>query len=134
MRGVNIGTNQPGFQKVVFENITDVHAGGAHIEVATADRFKVTGETHVIPAGALVGRQTLPDGTFKLVKITAGASGAEATFDVTPLGLVHFDVLVDDMPSVAIVLGGTVRIDALPEDEMLNWESLAKALPKITFI
>lgn len=134
MRGVNIGLNSVGFQKVVFENVVDVHAGGAHIDVASADRFKVVGETHVIPAGSLVGRQTLPDGTFKIVKITAGATGAEATFDVVPLGLVHFDVLVDAMPLVAIVLSGTVRIDALPEDEMENWESLAKALPRITFI
>ena len=153
----NVTTSgESGFQKVVFENTVDILAGGAHIDPASATQFATT---KVIPAGTLVGVKE-NDGMHKIVAITAtysatplvgvkendgmhkivaitdadGEGGNPVTYSATPLGLTHFDVVLDDMPFVAVVLSGTVRIDALPDAEKANWKDISAKLPRITFV
>ena len=131
----NVTTSgEAGFQKVVFENTVDILAGGVQIDPTSATKY-ASNDPKVIPAGTLVGRKGT-GGLSKIVAITVTGTAPNTTtnFDVEPLGLTHFDVLLDDMPLVAVVLSGTVRIDALPDDEKANWKAISTKLPRLTFV
>lgn len=116
-----------GVQKVVFENVIDVFAGGVHIDPDSATKY-ATSDPKVIPAGTLIGRKEV-GGLHEIVTFDV-----DGELEATPLGLTHFDVMLDDMPLAAVVLSGTVRVEALPDDEQENWEKIAAKLPRITFV
>lgn len=126
---------EAGIQKVVFESVIDVFAGGVQIDPASATKY-ASSDPKVIPAGTLVGRKGTSDGLHKIVAITTTGTAPNITtnFDVELLGLTHFDVALDDMPLAAVVLSGTVRVEALPNDEQKNWKAIAAKLPRITFV
>lgn len=113
-----------GSQKVVWENVVDILAGGVHVSNATTTLFPDS----VIPAGTLVSEKQ-SDGTHKVVTVTAGNP---ATFDFEPLGMTHFDIALDDMPYPAIVLSGTFRKEAAPENVSENWADISPKIPRIT--
>lgn len=117
----NITETNYGSQIVVWENAVDVLAGGVHISNATTTLFP----NGVIPAGTLISEKQ-SDGTHKVASYNTDA------FDFAPLGMTHFDVSLDDMPLVAVVLSGTVRKDALPAKEQGEWEQIKAVLPRIT--
>lgn len=134
MKGVNIGNNVPGFQKVVFESEVEFLAGGAYIDPLSATFLQVAGETKVIPAGSLVGVKDA-DGVHEIIEVTAGAgAGDPATFSGEILGFVHRDILLDDMPQASVLLSGTVRKEALPEPYLLLVDEIAKKMPRFTFV
>ena len=134
MKNVTFGT-EAGIQKVVFENVIDVFAGGGMLDVTSATKY-ASSEPKVIPAGSLIGRKSTADGTHKIVAITTTGTAPNITtnFNVEPLGLTQFDVPFDDQPLINIVLSGTVRVEALPDDEQKNWKAIALKLPRITFV
>lgn len=127
-------TGTQGFQKVVFENVVDTLAGGLILDVK-----KVDYPDGYVPEGTLVGRDPLT-GIGKVVEITAGDPGAEppteTTFSVKPLGLTHRASEVSDGNTYAngVVISGTARIKALPDDEKANAAAIATALPRITLV
>lgn len=133
MKKLSIGDNQSGFQKVVWDHVSDVLAGGVHIDPTSLTGY--TEEPKYIPAGTLISvRQS--DGMHKVVTITAGATEDDpATFgDLELLGMLHFDVPIDDMPLGAVVLAGTARKDALPEDEAAAWGTIKTILTRISAV
>ncbi|MDQ8748397.1 hypothetical protein [Elizabethkingia miricola] len=124
-----IKTQSYGSQKVVWDHAIDILTGGVFIDKTSVAKYT----DGVIPAGTLISVKQ-PDGTHKAVTITDadGEGGNPATFDLDPLGLTHFDIPIDDMPLAAVVLSGTLRVDALPDMERLNWKEISKKLPRIT--
>ena len=113
-----------GFKKVLFENIVDVLAGGAHIDPDSATAFESAG---VIPAGTLIS--TLDSGTGYHSVVAIGTS-----LDSTALGLLAEDLPLDDMPLANIVLSGTVRTAALPSAETSGIALVKAALTRFTFV
>lgn len=132
MKNVETNVGNVGFQKVVFENVGDVLAGGVQIQAASLTRFATD---KIVPAGTLIGVKET-DGTHKAVVITDanGPTQSGETFDVVPLGFTHFDVPVEDMTLAAVVLSGVIRIDALPTAEKDAWKSISAKLPRFTFV
>lgn len=117
-------SDKAGRQIVVFDQLDVTYPGGVYINPTTAKERFTDG---VIPAGTLVMPDT--NGTFKIVKetlTTANTAGA--------LGLTAHDVVIDDIPLVAVVMAGTARIDALPDKEKAGVAFLRTALPRISFI
>ena len=117
-------SDKAGRQIVVFDQLDVTYPRGVYINPTTAKERFTDG---VIPAGTLVMPDT--NGTFKIVKetlTTANTAGA--------LGLTAHDVVIDDIPLVAVVMAGTARIDALPDKEKAGVAFLRTALPRISFI
>ena len=117
-------SDKAGRQIVVFDQLDVTYPGGVHIDPTTAKERFTDG---VIPAGTLVMPNT--NGTFKIVNetlTTANTAGA--------LGLTAHDIVIDDMPLVAVVMAGTARKDALPDKEKVGVAFLRTALPRISFI
>ena len=80
-----------------------------------------------MPAGTLVMPDT--DGAFKIVNETFSAANTAGA-----VGLTAHDVVIDDIPLVAVVMAGTARKEALPDKEKEGVAYLRTALPRISFI
>lgn len=117
-------SEKAGRQIVVFDQLDVTYPGGVYINPTTAKARFTDG---VIPAGTLVMPDT--DGTFKIVNETLSAANTAGA-----LGLTAHDVVIDDIPLVAVVMAGTARIDALPDKEKAGVAFLRTALPRISFI
>lgn len=117
-------SEKAGRQIVVFDQLDVTYPGGVYINPTTAKARFTDG---VIPAGTLVMPDT--DGTFKIVNETLSAANIAGA-----LGLTAHDVVIDDIPLVAVVMAGTARIDALPDKEKAGVAFLRTALPRISFI
>lgn len=117
-------SEKAGRQIVVFDQLDVTYPGGVYINPTTAKERFTDG---VIPAGTLVMPDT--NGTFKIVKETLSVSNTAGA-----IGLTAHDVVIDDIPLVAVVMAGTARIDALPDKEKAGVAFLRTALPRISFI
>lgn len=117
-------SDKAGRQIVVFDQLDVTYPGGVYINPTTAKARFTDG---VIPAGTLVMPDT--DGIFKIVNETLSAANIAGA-----LGLTAHDVVIDDIPLVAVVMAGTARIDALPDKEKAGVAYLRTALPRISFI
>lgn len=120
---IQIQKNTAGKQIVVFDAIDSTVIGGKHLDKTLANTRFPDG---IIPAGTVVVEGT--NGMVKVINV--------ALTDVLVAGcwgLTSADVAVDDFPLVAIVNGGTARIDALPALEKTGIAFLKSALPKISF-
>ena len=117
-------SDKAGRQIVVFDQLDVTYPGGGYINPTTAKARFTDG---VIPAGTLVMPDT--DGIFKIVNETLSAANIAGA-----LGLTAHDVVIDDIPLVAVVMAGTARIDALPDKEKAGVAYLRTALPRISFI
>lgn len=123
MKQVQI-SDEAGRQIVVFDQLDVTYPGGVYIDPTTAKERFTDG---VIPAGTLLVPHT--DGTFKVVNETLSQTNTAGA-----LGLTAHDVVIDDMPLVAVVMAGTARKDALPDKEKAGVAFLRTALPRISFI
>lgn len=123
MKQVQI-SEKAGRQIVVFDQLDVTYPSGVHIEPTIAKARFIDG---IIPAGTLV----IPDtnGMFKVVNETLSQANTAGA-----LGLTAHDVVIDDMPLVAVVMAGTARKDALPDKEKAGVAFLRTALPRISFI
>lgn len=117
-------SDKAGRQIVVFDQLDVTYPGGVYIDPTTAKARFTDG---VIPAGTLVMPDT--DGTFKIVNETLSAANTAGA-----LGLTAHDVVIDDIPLVAVVMAGTARKEALPDKEKAGVAFLRTALPRISFI
>nr|DAK37190.1 MAG TPA: hypothetical protein [Caudoviricetes sp.] len=117
-------SDKAGRQIVVFDQLDVTYPGGVYIDPTTAKARFTDG---VIPAGTLVMPDT--NGTFKVVNETLSQTNTAGA-----LGLTAHDVVIDDIPLVAVVMAGTARIDALPDKEKAGVAFLRTALPRISFI
>lgn len=117
-------SDKAGRQIVVFDQLDVTYPGGVYIDPTTAKARFTDG---VIPAGTLV----MPDsnGTFKVVNETLSQTNTAGA-----LGLTAHDVVIDDIPLVAVVMAGTARKEALPDKEKAGVAFLRTALPRISFI
>lgn len=123
MKQVQI-SDKAGRQIVVFDQEDATYPGGVQIDPTTAKARFTDG---VVPAGTLLVPHT--DGTFKVVNETLSQTNTAGA-----LGLTAHDVVIDDMPLVAVVMAGTARKDALPDKEKAGVAFLRTALPRISFI
>ena len=123
MKQVQI-SDKAGRQIVVFDQEDATYPGGVQIDPTTAKARFTDG---VVPAGTLLVPHT--DGTFKVVNETLSQTNTAGA-----LGLTAHDVVIDDMPLVAVVMAGTARKDALPDKEQAGVAFLRSALPRISFI
>ena len=123
MKQVQI-SEKAGRQIVVFDQLDVTYPSGVHIEPTIAKARFIDG---IIPAGTLVMPDT--NGMFKVVNETLSQTNT-----VGALGLTAHDVVIDDMPLVAVVMAGTARKDALPDKEKAGVAFLRTALPRISFI
>ncbi|WP_298824501.1 hypothetical protein [uncultured Capnocytophaga sp.] len=123
MKQVQI-SDKAGRQIVVFDQEDATYPGGVYIDPTTAKARFTDG---VIPAGTLVVPNT--DGTFKVVNETLSQANTAGA-----VGLTAHDVVIDDMPLVAVVMAGTARKEALPDKEKAGVAFLRTALPRISFI
>ncbi|EJU32223.1 hypothetical protein [Capnocytophaga sp. CM59] len=117
-------SDKAGRQIVVFDQLDVTYPGGVYIDPTTAKARFTDG---VIPAGTLVMPDT--DGTFKIVNETLSAANTAGA-----VGLTAHDVVIDDIPLVAVVMAGTARKEALPDKEKAGVAFLRTALPRISFI
>ena len=117
-------SDKAGRQIVVFDQLDVTYPGGVYINPTTAKARFTDG---VIPAGTLVMSDT--DGAFKIVNETLSAANTAGA-----LGLTAHDVVIDDIPLVAVVMAGTARKEALPDKEKEGVAYLRTALPRISFI
>lgn len=117
-------SDKAGRQIVVFDQLDVTYPGGVYINPTTAKARFTDG---VIPAGTLVMTDT--DGTFKIVNETLSAANTAGA-----VGLTAHDVVIDDIPLVAVVMAGTARKEALPDKEKEGVAYLRTALPRISFI
>ena len=117
-------SDKAGRQIVVFDQLDVTHPGGVYIDPTTAKARFTDG---VIPAGTLVMPDT--NGTFKVVNETLSQTNTAGA-----VGLTAHDVVIDDIPLVAVVMAGTARKDALPDKEKAGVAFLRTALPRISFI
>ena len=117
-------SDKAGRQIVVFDQLDVTYPGGVYIDPTTAKARFTDG---VIPAGTLVMPDT--NGTFKVVNETLSQ-----TTTAGAVGLTAHDVVIDDIPLVAVVMAGTARKDALPDKEKAGVAFLRTALPRISFI
>ena len=123
MKQVQI-SDKAGRQIVVFDQEDATYPGGVQIDPTTAKARFTDG---VVPAGTLLVPHT--DGTFKVVNETLSQTNTAGA-----LGLTAHDVVIDDMPLVAVIMAGTARKDALPDKEKPGVAFLRTALPRISFI
>lgn len=123
MKQVQI-SDKAGRQIVVFDQEDATYPGGVQIDSTSAKARFTNG---VVPAGTLLVPHT--DGTFKVVNETLSQTNIAGA-----LGLTAHDVVIDDMPLVAVVMAGTARKDALPDKEKAGVAFLRTALPRISFI
>ena len=123
MKQVQI-SDKAGRQIVVFDQVDATYPGGVQIDPTTVKARFTDG---VVPAGTLLMPHT--DGTFKVVNETLSQTNTAGA-----LGLTAHDVVIDDMPLVAVVMAGTARKDALPDKEKAGVALLRTALPRISFI
>ena len=117
-------SDKAGRQIVVFDQLDVTYPGGVYIDPTTAKARFTDG---VIPAGTLVMPDT--NGTFKVVNETLSQTNTAGA-----VGLTAQDVVIDDMPLVAVIMAGTARKDALPDKEKAGVAFLRTALPRISFI
>lgn len=117
-------SDKAGRQIVVFDQLDVTYPGGVYIDPTTAKARFTDG---VIPAGTLVMPDT--NGTFKVVNETLSQTNTAGA-----VGLTAHDVVIDDIPLVAVVMAGTARKDALPDKEKAEVAFLRTALPRISFI
>ena len=117
-------SDKAGRQIVVFDQLDVTYPGGVYIDTTTAKARFTDG---VIPAGTLVMPDT--NGTFKVVNETLSQTNTAGA-----VGLTAHDVVIDDIPLVAVVMAGTARKDALPDKEKAGVAFLRTALPRISFI
>ena len=117
-------SDKAGRQIVVFDQLDVTYPGGVYIDPTTAKARFTDG---VIPAGTLVMPDT--NGTFKVVNETLSQTNTAGA-----VGLTAHDVVIDDIPLVAVVMAGTARKDALPDKEKAGVTFLRTALPRISFI
>ena len=117
-------SDKAGRQIVVFDQEDATYPGGVQIDPTTAKARFTDG---VVPAGTLLVPHT--DGTFKVVNETLSQTNTAGA-----LGLTAHDVVIDDMPLVAVIIAGTARKDALPDKEKAGVAFLRTALPRISFI
>lgn len=123
MKQVQI-SDKAGRQIVVFDQEDATYPGGVQIDPTSAKARFTNG---VVPAGTLLVPHT--DGTFKVVNETLSQTNTAGA-----LGLTAHDVVIDDMPLVAVVMAGTARKDALPDKEKAGVAFLRTSLPRISFI
>lgn len=123
MKQVQI-SEKAGRQIVVFDQLDVTYPSGVHIEPTIAKARFIDG---IIPAGTLVMPDT--NGMFKVVNETLSQANTAGA-----LGLTAHDVVIDDMPLVAVVMAGTARKDVLPDKEKAGVAFLRTALPRISFI
>ena len=117
-------SDKAGRQIVVFDQLDVTYPGGVYIDPTTAKARFTDG---VIPAGTLVMPDT--NGTFKVVNETLSQTNTAGA-----VGLTAHDVVIDDIPLVAVVMAGTARKEALPDKEKAGVAFLRTALPSISFI
>ncbi|WP_297976096.1 hypothetical protein [uncultured Capnocytophaga sp.] len=117
-------SDKAGRQIVVFDQLDVTYPGGVYIDPTTAKARFTDG---VIPAGTLVMPDT--NGTFKVVNETLSQTNTAGA-----VGLTAHDVVIDDIPLVAVVMAGTARKEALPDKEKAGVAFLRTALPRISFI
>ena len=117
-------SEKAGRQVVVFDQLDVTYPGGVYIDPTTAKARFTDG---VIPAGTLVMPDT--DGTFKVVNETLSQTNTAGA-----VGLTAHDVVIDDIPLVAVVMAGTARKEMLPDKEKAGVAFLRTALPRISFI
>ena len=117
-------SEKAGRQVVVFDQLDVTYPGGVYIDPTTAKARFTDG---VIPAGTLVMPDT--NGTFKVVNETLSQTNTTGA-----VGLTAHDVVIDDIPLVAVVMAGTARKEMLPDKEKAGVAFLRTALPRISFI
>ena len=117
-------SDKAGRQIVVFDQLDVTYPGGVYIDPTTAKARFTDG---VIPAGTLVMPDT--NGTFKVVNETLSQTNTAGA-----VGLTAHDVIIDDIPLVAVAMAGTARKEALPDKEKAGVAFLRTALPRISFI
>lgn len=117
-------SDKAGRQIVVFDQLDVTYPGGVYIDPTTAKARFTDG---VIPAGTLVMPDT--NGTFKVVNETLSQTNTAGA-----VGLTAHDVVIDDIPLVAVVMAGTARKEALPDKEKAGVAFLRTAFPRISFI
>ena len=117
-------SEKAGRQIVVFDQLDVTYPGGVYIDPTTAKARFTDG---VIPAGTLVMPDT--NSTFKVVNETLSQTNTAGA-----VGLTAHDVVIDDIPLVAVVMAGTARKEALPDKEKAGVAFLRTALPRISFI
>lgn len=117
-------SDKAGRQIVVFDQLDVTYPGGVYIDPTTAKARFTDG---VIPAGTLVMPDT--NGTFKVVNETLSQTNTAGA-----VGLTAHDVVIDDIPLVAVVMAGTARKEVLPDKEKAGVAFLRTALPRISFI
>nr|DAY04415.1 MAG TPA: hypothetical protein [Caudoviricetes sp.] len=117
-------SEKAGRQIVVFDQLDVTYPGGVYIDPTTTKARFTDG---VIPAGTLVMPDT--NGTFKVVNETLSQTNTAGA-----VGLTAHDVVIDDIPLVAVVMAGTARKEALPDKEKAGVAFLRTALPRISFI
>ncbi|AFR35961.1 hypothetical protein [Riemerella anatipestifer] len=117
-------TDGVGRQIVVFDQVDATYAGGVHIN---AEKAKERFSDGVVPAGTLLIPDT--EGMFKPLNEDLSAVNV-----VGAIGLTAHDVVIDDMPLVAVVMAGTARKDALPDKEKAGVGFIKTVLPRISFV
>lgn len=115
------------FEPVVFEAIHKTVPGGVTLDTSGLAATYPDG----IPAGTLIGRK---DGTTGLCKLVVITPASPDTYSAAPLGLLRKRTAVKNNTLAAVVVGGVVRIDALPAAVKTGWDDLIKALPELTFV
>ena len=123
MKQVQI-SDKAGRQIVIFDQEDATYPGGVQIDPTSAKARFTDG---VIPAGTLVMPDT--NGTFKVVNETLSQTNTAGA-----VGLTAHDVVIDDIPLVAVVMAGTARKEVLPDKEKAGVAFLRTALPRISFI
>ncbi len=119
-----VTVTEGGREIVVFDEIVTTRPGGVNLlDTGFADRFP---DEDVIPAGTAI----VQDGDDFVIAQGSGEGGAIDLADGL-IGLLAKDTPVEDYNLVAVVTGGTVRVDALPELEAGDWEELKEALPTL---
>lgn len=117
-------SEKAGRQIVVFDQVDATYPGGVHIDKTEASARFTDG---VVPAGTLLVPAT--EGMFKPLN-----ENLSATNVVGAIGLTAHDVVIDDMPLVAVVMAGTARKDALPDKEKAGVGFIKPVLTRISFI
>src|SRR5690606_18354157 len=117
--GLGITHEGGGFQKLVFENVVDTLPGGVVIDIAgyTAP------EDGYIPEGTLIGKDPAT-GLGKIVAITPADGETPASFDPAPIGMLYRSVKAEENALGGVVISGTARIKALPDDEQASADAI----------
>lgn len=117
-------SEKAGRQIVVFDQVDVTYTGGVHIDKTEASARFTDG---VVPAGTLLVPAS--DGKFKPLNQNLSATNVAGA-----IGLTAHDVVIDDMPLVAVVMAGTARKDALPDKEKAGVVFIKPVLTRISFI